>query len=95
MQTHELVVPGYNSSLQSYLQWRPVVYTTMARDLSSSTEVNVGRDEEVLHPDRELNGTILYAMYGANLQNMIVRRFNVTLGGKGDGFYKKTGYQAW
>ena len=38
--TMEIILPGENesdSNYQSYLQWRPVVYTTDARDLSEST----------------------------------------------------------
>jgi len=39
--TMELILPGENLSnetnYQAYLQWRPVVYTTQARDLSEST----------------------------------------------------------
>ena len=38
--TMEIILPGQNetdSNYQSYLQWRPVVYTTDSRDLSEST----------------------------------------------------------
>ena len=43
--TMELILPGENSSnetnYQAYLQWRPVVYTTQARDLSESTGMSL------------------------------------------------------
>ena len=94
-QTQELIIPGYNSSLQSYLQWRPVVYTTPARDLSSSTDVTVQHSQEVRNPAKLLGKSMLYAFYGEDLEDMLVRRVVVTLGAAGDGFYKKTKFQAW
>ena len=95
IQTQELVIPGYNESLQAYMQWRPVVYTSRTRDLSSSTDVNISSPVQVHKPSVEMKDTILYAMYGEDLNDMLVTRLNVTLGGVSDGFYKKTKYQAW
>lgn len=77
------------------MQWRPVVYTTHARDLSASTAVNISEPVRVPRPSRALNETILYALYGADLDDMLVTRLNVTLGGGADGYYKKTKFQAW
>ncbi|TRY67324.1 hypothetical protein TCAL_11130 [Tigriopus californicus] len=93
--TQELIIPGYNESLQAFLQWRPVVYTTRERDLSGSTDVNVTNAIRVTNASDELATSILYAMYGMDLDDMLVFRINVTLGGPKDGFYKKTKYQAW
>ena len=95
MQTEELVIPGKNSSLQSYLQWRPVVYTTPVRDLSDATGVSVGSPVDVQDPAKVFERTLLYALYGEELNFMLVKAFNVSLGAKGDGFYQKSGYQAW
>jgi hypothetical protein len=70
-QTEELLIPGKNSSLQSYLQWRPVVYTTTMRDLSESTGVVVGAPVDVSDPVPMLNRTLLYALYGENLGYLV------------------------
>lgn len=93
--TEELVLPGWNETLQSYLQWRPVVYTTPARDLSESTGVYVNRSKPVEDAVRTLDKTLLYALYGKQLDNYLVRGVNVTFGSPEDGFYKKTHFQAW
>ncbi len=89
-------MPGPNSSLRSYLQWRPVVYCDTARDLQRATGVNVTVDKV---PDVEgrLRGTVLDAMFGRRLhhQGVLVRRVGVALGKDGDGGYGKTKYQAW
>ena len=85
-----------NGSLQSYLQWRPVVYTTTTRDLSESTGVIVGPPVDLqTKPTQSLDKTLLYALYGQDLDYMLVKTFNVSLGSKGDGYYKKTNFQAW
>ena len=57
--------------------------------------MNISVPVNVETPSAEMKDTILYAFYGADLDNMLVTRLNVTLGGGADGFYKKTGYQAW
>jgi hypothetical protein len=88
-------MPGRNSTLQSYLQWRPVVYSTRDRDLSASTDVNVTRPVHLHDAAALLNNTMMYAFYGAQLGDMLAVAVNVTFGGNGDGFYKKTKYQAW
>ena len=46
-------------------------------------------------PAKLLAKSMLYAFYGEDLEDMLVRRVVVTLGSAGDGFYKKTKYQAW
>ena len=95
--TEELLLSGLNESdFQSYLQWRPVVYTTDKRDLSESTGVKVS--PSVMVDDVEidsLNKSLLYALYGEDLKDMLVRKVKVTFGSADDGFYKKTNYHAW
>ncbi len=93
--TEELIMPGVNSSYQSYFQWRPVVYTTPVRDLSESTGVTVGQSAKVDQPAKTLRNTLLYSLYGDELDQLFVRKINVTLGAPEDGFYRKTKYQAW
>jgi len=97
-QTNELILPG-NANLtdqQSYLQWRPVVYTTMSRELSESTGVVVNPSVKVTKPTHgPLNKTLLYILYGDDLNEYFIRKVNVTFGSPKDGFYKKTNYSAW
>ena len=92
--TEELILPGNSTNYQSYLQWRPVVYTTQARELSESTGINVSQSLGIDHLDDTLKKSLLYALYGENLNDHLVRRVNITFG-SGDKFYKKTHYQAW
>lgn len=97
--TEELVLPGTsenNSTYQSYMQWRPVVYTTPSRDLSESTGVNVSSSVAVQREqDDDLNKTLLYILYGDDLNDILVRKINVTFGAPEDGYYKKHYYHAW
>jgi hypothetical protein len=72
-----------------------VVYTTTVRDLSESTGVFIGTPVDVTSPTTSLNTSLLYALYGEELNYMLVKTFNVSLGSKGDGFYRKTNFQAW
>jgi len=97
-QTNELILPGNHDNLtdqQSYLQWRPVVYTTMSRELSESTGVIVNPSVKVEKVDGHLNKTLLFILYGDDLNEFFVRKVNVTFGSPKDGFYKKTNYSAW
>jgi len=97
-QTNELILPGNHANLtdqQSYIQWRPVVYTTPARELSESTGVVVNTSVKVTKIDEHLNKTLLYILYGDDLNQYFVRKVNVTFGSPKDGFYKKTKYHAW
>lgn len=96
--TMEIILPVENesdSNYQSYLQWRPVVYTTDARDLSESTGVNVSESVEIDQIGDLIGKSLLYALYGDDLDSILVRKMNVTFGSPEDVFYKKTKYQAW
>ena len=96
--TEELIMAGKKlneTNVQCYLQWRPVVYTTKARDLSESTGVSVGMSEKVTDIEGSLQKSLLYILYGDDLKDIFVRKINVTFGSPEDGFYKKTKYQAW
>ena len=41
------------------------------------------------------NHTLLYALYGPELNEIFVNAINVTFGKAGDGYYDHTKYQAW
>ena len=97
-QTNELVFPGNHDNLtdqQAYVQWRPVVYTTMSRELSESTGVIVHPSVKIEKLDDVLNKTLLYILYGEDLNDYFFRKVNVTFGSPKDGFFKKTNFSAW
>lgn len=93
--THELDIPGINDTLKSFIQWRPIVYTTLLRELAQSTGLSMGDPKHVQNASKEYNHTLLYALYGPNLDNVFVNAINVTFGLQGDGYYDHTKYQAW
>lgn len=89
-------MPGINSSLKSYIQWRPIVYNTMDRELSSSTGLTVSQDVDVPAPAAtHLRDSIMFLLYGMDLNDVVVKTFNISFGAKDDGFYNKTQYHAW
>ena len=88
-------MPGLNDSLKSYMQWRPIVYTTMGRELSSSTGVHVMEPSDVKDPASSLDKTIMYILYGMDLDEVVVKSLNISFGIPGDGFYNKTQFHAW
>jgi len=93
--TDELRIPGINSTLESFIQWRPIVYTTAHRELAQSTGLSMGDAKHVKEAATVYNNTLLYALYGPELDRIFVNAINVTFGMKGDGFYDHTKYQAW
>jgi len=93
--TEELIMPGINDSLKSYMQWRPIVYLTMERELSSSTGLHVMPAVTVENPLETLSNSIMYILYGMDLDQKVVKAVNISFGIKDDGFYNKTQYHAW
>ena len=96
-QYHELVlVNGANYDLQSYMQWKPIVYDSEERG-KLGTNCHVSNLTKVEHPKEELKGTMLYNFYGDELDTMLARKLNVTFGKAGkpgdkNGYFK---YYAW
>ena len=96
----ELVaVNAADNDLQSYMQWKPIVYCSEERG-KLGTNAHMSDSTNVTHPKEELRGTMLYNFYGDKLDAMLVRKFNVTFGksgkpGDASGFYNKTRYHAW
>ena len=81
--------------MESFVQWRPIVYTTAHRELAQSTGLSMGDAKHVKDASKVYNNTLLYALYGPELDRIFVNAINVTFGMKGDGFYDHTKYQAW
>ena len=95
MQTDELRIPGINSTLESFVQWRPIVYTTNHRELAQSGGLSTGKAKKVKEAAKVYNNTLLYALYGPELDRILVNAINVTFGVKGDNYYDHTKYLAW
>ena len=97
LQYDELVlVNPDDSSLQSYMQWKPVVYSTSERKVTAATEATL----TLTNVEEELNGTTLDLFYGRRVDTMLVTHFNVTFGRPGkpgdtSDLYSRTGYHAW
>ena len=67
----------------------------MRRELAQSTGVKMSNATHIQNASMLYNHTLLYALYGPDLDNMLVSAVNVTFGSKGDGVYDRTKYQAW
>lgn len=79
----------------AYLQWRPVSYTTISRDTTNSTETMQYSPLKVSNHTSAIMNTMLYCYYGDKIDNLLTQRIIVSLGTKGDGFYKRTYYSTW
>ena len=82
--------------MRSFIQWRPIVYNSIHRELTQSTGLNMGAPQHIVDASTLYNNTLLYALYGPDLDNVFVSAINISFGQKGDqGFYDHTNYQAW
>ncbi|XP_053972558.1 glycosylated lysosomal membrane protein-like [Hylaeus volcanicus] len=79
----------------AYLQWRPVSYTTESRSVSSSTETIQYPPVKVDNHTIAIQNSMLYCYYGDKVNDLLTQRMIVSLGMKGDGFYKQTHYSTW
>jgi len=77
----------------AYLQWRPVSYNNESRDVTSSTET-IQYPPKMSNQTSEVENSMLYRYY-SNMDELLLQRLIVSLGSKGDGFYKKTNYLTW
>ncbi|XP_029177398.1 glycosylated lysosomal membrane protein-like [Nylanderia fulva] len=78
----------------AYLQWRPVSYNSPLRDVTSSTETTQYPPKKVFGYTSAVKDTMLYCYYG-NKTDLLLQSLTISLGSKGDGFYKKTNYLTW
>lgn len=78
-----------------YLQWRPIVYLSSAREMTASTESFQYGSLPLQDPIHDLNNTLPYSVLGSSIAGMLVSATNVTFGTSGDGFYHKTKYATW
>ncbi|XP_077280985.1 glycosylated lysosomal membrane protein A [Temnothorax americanus] len=79
----------------SYLQWRPVSYNSASRDVTSSTETMQYPPKQVFNHTSAIKNSMLYCYYGEAVDDLLLQKLVVSLGSKGDGFYKRTSYLTW
>lgn len=96
----EVRTPPYKSMYDfrtegAYLQWRPVSYTATSREAASSTETMQYPPMQVGDHTNAVNNTMLYCYYGDKVDDLLTQSIIVSLGMKGDGFYKRTYYSTW
>ncbi|XP_076621100.1 glycosylated lysosomal membrane protein isoform X2 [Colletes latitarsis] len=79
----------------AYLQWIPVSYTSVSRTVTNSTETMQYPPWKVANHTVAIQNSMLYCYYGDKVNDLLMQRIIVSLGTKGDGFYKKTYYSTW
>ncbi|XP_078052333.1 glycosylated lysosomal membrane protein isoform X1 [Augochlora pura] len=79
----------------AYLQWRPVSYTSAFRDSTNFTETVQYPPIKVADHTNAIQNSLLYCYYGDQVNGLLTQRIIVSLGTKGDGFYRKTYYSTW
>ncbi|KAL0119415.1 hypothetical protein PUN28_007720 [Cardiocondyla obscurior] len=96
----EVRTPPYNNldgtlNAGSYLQWRPVSYSNALREITSSTETIQYPPKQVFNHTSIIRNSMLYCYYGEATDNLLMQKIMVSLGSKGDGYYKKSSYLTW
>lgn len=79
----------------AYLQWRPVSYTDKLRDVTDSVGSIFYPVKKATVDDYFNKNNLLYMYYGENLFNNLLQRVNVSLGAKGENYYKESQYATW
>ncbi|OXU26891.1 hypothetical protein TSAR_015188 [Trichomalopsis sarcophagae] len=90
----DLSTPVINER-SAYLQWRPVSYTDELRDVTDSVGSIFYPVKKATVDDYFNKNNLLYMYYGENLFNNLVQRMNVSLGAKGENYYKESQYATW
>lgn len=89
----DVLSPGaFKFSAGGFIEYRPVSYTHPERDVSTSTETHQSEPVAIDSPANALNSTLAYAIYGQELDRLLVQGMNISFGFSGDGFYTKTNY---
>lgn len=77
-----------------YLMWRSVAYTSGDRNMGSSTVVNPGLF--IPQNNSMVNRTVISALFGKTLENMLVRKSVFSFGQPGgEDFYPVSRYLSW
>ena len=93
-------LPYREENVGMYLEWRPISYTSDARIVTNSTDLNQYPIQRPIDIASDSNSTIFYPYYSTNpdhrLNQIIMQKINISFGVTGDSFYDKNeGYASW
>ncbi len=89
--------PVLNKVDESFIQWKPICYTGEVRDVMDSVDVwsyPLQSASSITHDDN-IQDSILYSYYGADINGMLLEKMNISFGTQQDGFYTKTKHISW
>lgn len=78
-----------------FLQYRPVSYTNLKREVAESTLIRQTEPQHVYDPTEALNETIFVALEGFKIDGYLVQSINVSFGVAADGCLQKQNYTTW
>lgn len=81
----ELICSGGRSPTQQRL----------AKQRARRRRCNIHLCKSVIDHTNAVNNTMLYCYYGDKVDDLLTQSIIVSLGMKGDGFYKRTYYSTW
>jgi len=92
--------PGVFSSEEvvsdsSYLQWKPIAYTTSARSVEALTATKMYSINNINNVTGYLGQSLAYAFLGAKVDSSLSASMNVSFGEPLDDYYANTKYQIW
>jgi len=99
-EVYNLRTPKLNNDYdESYLQWKPICYTSEVRVVEASVDV-WSYPLEHLKPSKfreSLKGSLLlWSYFGENrISSQLVESLNISFGTQQDGFYTKTKHISW
>jgi len=96
---HDIISPrSNNDSRGGFFQYRPIVYISRSRSVSSSSEMTQGAISDRISTDADIQSyfsTLPYSYFGHHLSSLVVQGTNLTFGSKGDGFFGRTNYTSF
>lgn len=93
---YNIVSPRSNNDTKgSFLQYRPVCYTSGERTVASSTETRHGNPIDIDGPIFRYKFTLPFAYFGFGLQHKLNKALNITFGMPRDLFYVRTNYSSF
>lgn len=96
-ETLSVRTPILNKTDQSFIQWKPICYTGEVRDVIDSVDVwsYPLQNASSVNGDDNVQDSILYSYYGADVDSMLLEAVNISFGTQQDGFYNKTKHISW
>jgi len=96
-ETFSVRTPTLNHTDQSFIQWKPICYTGVKRDVIDSVDVWAYplKNASSVQGDDDIQDSILYSYYGKEIDKLLLESMNISFGTKGDGYYNKTKHISW